>query len=674
MDTSIIIGDILLIFALSSLVLFIFHRMRLPSIVGFLITGVLAGPHGLSLIGIVEEVEMMAEIGVVLLLFTIGIEFSLKNLSRIKRLFFVGGSLQVLLTIGYVTLIAEIFGLSTAKSLFIGFVISLSSTAIVIKLLQDRGEIDSPHGQTSLGILLFQDFAIVPMMLLTPVLAGSQDTVFQSLLLVIIEGVGIILLVVILAKWIVPYMLHQVAKTRSKELFILSVVVICLAIAYLTSSMGLSLALGAFLAGLIISESEYSHEALEKINPFKDLFASLFFISIGMLLDLGFLLNHLMLVLAVTFGILVAKSMLAGFSTIMMGLPMRTAILAGFSLSQVGEFSFILSHAGFLYGLITQTEYQFLLAGSIITMTLTPFMMIIAPSFATLVSHLPISERLITGGKLARLDEQVRIKDHLVIIGFGINGRHLAKVASGVGIPYVIIETNPETVRVERAKGEPIFFGDATRINVLKEAGVEEARIVVIATSDPIATRRITSLARKLNAKIHIIVRIRYLQEVEELTELGANEVISEEFEASMEIFARVLYKYLVPRDEVEKYIAEVRRGNYEMLRSLHGKTLSIPDLEVHLSDFEMDAFRIEETSSVVGKTLQEVNLRRRYGITVLAIIRDSEAIPNPGGNVQLLEGDTIIALGRHDELFRLSNLVGGNEDHRESLNIKEFD
>ncbi len=663
MDTSILIGDIFTIFALSIAVLFIFHRMRLPPIVGFLLTGVLAGPHGLSLIEIVEDVEVMAEIGVVLLLFTIGIEFSLKNLSKIRRLFFVGGSLQVLLTIGYVTLIAEIFGLSTAKSIFIGFVISLSSTAIVIKLLQDRGEIDSPHGQTALGILLFQDFIIVPMMLLTPVLAGSSDTVHQSLLLVIIEGIGIILLVVVSAKWIVPYMLHQVAKTRSKELFILSVVVICLAIAYLTSSMGLSLALGAFLAGLIISESEYSHEALEKIDPFKDLFASLFFISIGMLLDLSFLLNHLVLVLAITLGILVAKSMLAGFSTVIMGLPMRTAILAGFSLSQVGEFSFILSHAGFLYGLISQTEYQFLLAGSIITMAVTPFMMAIAPHFATFISHLPISERLITGGELASVDEKEPMKDHLIIIGFGINGRYLAKVASGVGIPYVIIETNPETVKVEREGGEPIFYGDATRMNVLREAWIENARIVVIATSDPIASRRITELARKLNSNLHIIVRTRYLQEVERLSELGADEVIPEEFEASMEIFARVLYKYLVPRDEIENYITEVRRGNYEMLRSLNKKPLSISDIEVHLSDLEIGSFRVEKASSIVGKTLSEIGLRRRYGITVLAIIRNSNDFPNPDGGVKVLEKDTIIALGRPDELFRLSDIFSGKDD-----------
>jgi len=320
-------------------------------------------------------------------------------------LFLIGGSLQVLMTIGYVTLVADLYGFSIVKSIFIGFVISLSSTAIVIKLLQDRGEIDSPHGQTSLGILLFQDFVIVPMMLLTPVLAGSSGTVSQSLLLVILEGIGIILLVVVSAKWIVPYLLFQVAKTRSKELFILSVVVICLAIAYLTSSIGLSLALGAFLAGLIISESEYSHEALEKIDPFKDLFISLFFISIGMLLDLGFLMNNLLFVLAITICILAIKSMLAGFSAVIMGLPMRTAILAGFALAQVGEFSFILAHTGFQYDLINHTEYQMLLAGSVITMALTPFMMTVAPRAATFASRLPISERLISGRKFSHIDQ-----------------------------------------------------------------------------------------------------------------------------------------------------------------------------------------------------------------------------------------------------------------------------
>ncbi|RLG31256.1 potassium transporter KefB [Methanosarcinales archaeon] len=531
----------------------------------------------------------------------------------------------------------------------------------MIKLLQDRGEIDSPHGQTTLGILLFQDFIIVPMMLLVPVLAGSSDTLSQSPLLVIIEGIGIIILVFISARWFVPYLLHQVAKTRSKELFILTVVSICLAIAYLTSSVGLSLALGAFLAGLIISESEYSHEALEKIDPFKDLFTSLFFVSIGMLLDLGFILDKLALVIVITLGILVAKSMLAGFSTVVMGLPMRTAILTGFALSQVGEFSFILSHTGFLYGLINQNEYQLLLASSIITMGLTPFMMVIAPHIATFASRLPISERMITGGEFARLDKKERIKDHLVIIGFGNTGRYLAKVASDVGIPYVIIETNPETVRVEREKGEPIFYGDATRPNVLKEAGIEDARIVVIATSDPIATRRITELARKLSPKIHIIVRTHYLQEMDHLAELGADEIIPEEFEASMEIFARVLYKYLVPRTEVEKYIAEVRQGNYEMLRNLNKKHLSISDIERHLADLEISTFRVKARSSAAKKTLSEIELRSTYGATVLAIIRGDERISNPGGSVQLLEGDLVIVLGRPDEMARLAEIFEGD-------------
>jgi len=656
-ETTIFIRDILIIFTLSILILFLFHKIRLPPIVGLLLTGILAGPHGLSLIEIVQEVEVMAELGVVLLLFTIGIEFSLKNLSRIRRMFLIGGSLQVLLTIGCVTLVAEVMGLSAGKSVFIGFVISLSSTAIVMKLLQERSEIDSPHGQASMGILLFQDLIIVPMMLLTPLLAGSSGTLNHSLLPLIAKGIVIISLVLFAARWLVPHLLHQVARTRSKELFILSVVVICLAIAHLTSSMGLSLALGAFLAGLIISESEYSQEALDKITPFKDLFASLFFISIGMLLDTGFLIDHLVLILLVTFGILGVKSMLAGFSTVILGLPMRYAILTAIALSQVGEFSFILSHTGAQYGLLSQNEYQALLAGSILTMAVTPFMMEIAPSLTILASHLPIPERLLTGSYLRDVDKAKGMRDHLIIIGFGLNGRNLARVASAVKIPYVIIEANPETVRLEKEKGEPIFYGDATRVGALKDAGIEEARVLVVAISDPIATRRITELARKLNSNLHIIVRTRYLQEMEHLLELGADEVIPEEFETSVEIFVRVLSRYLVPRDEIERYVTEIRRGNYEMLRSMHKKPISPSEIEIHLSDLEIGTFRVKKGSSVVGKTLSEIGFRQRYGITVLAIIRGDARLPNPDGSVKLLEGDMIIALGRPDEILLLSDL-----------------
>ena len=342
-----LLSDILIIFGLSIMVLFVFNRLRIPAIVGFLLTGVLAGPYGLGLIKAIHEVEVLAEIGVVLLLFTIGMEFSLEALLRIRKSILLGGCLQVLLTILVTFVLASLqIGCTFGESLFIGFLVSLSSTAIVLKLLQEKAEMDSPHGQTSLAILIFQDLIVIPMMLFTPLLAGMGGEIGQSLLILFAKGAGVIVLVILSAKWIVPQLLYQIARTRSRELFLLTVVVLCFAIAWLTSSVGLSLALGAFLAGLIISESEYSHQALGNILPFRDVFTSFFFVSVGMLLDVGFVVENLLSVLTIVLIILTVKTITAGFTTVLLGFPLRTALLVGLTLAQLGEFSFILARSG----------------------------------------------------------------------------------------------------------------------------------------------------------------------------------------------------------------------------------------------------------------------------------------------------------------------------------------
>ena len=297
-----LLSEIVIIFGLSIFVLFICYRLRVPTIVGFLLTGTIAGPYGLALIKQSHEVETLAEIGVVLLLFTIGIEFSLNSLLKVRRTVLMGGSLQVFITILATFVVAELLGRPFGESIFLGFLISLSSTAIVLKLLQERGEIDSPQGRTSLAILIFQDVIVVPMVLLAPLLSGGAENVGQSLLYLLVKGVVVIALVIASAHYLVPRLLYQIARTRSRELFLLSIVVMCFAVAWLTSSIGLSLALGAFLAGLIISESEYSHQALSNILPFRDVFLSFFFISIGMLLDLDFLLSHPFLIVMIALG------------------------------------------------------------------------------------------------------------------------------------------------------------------------------------------------------------------------------------------------------------------------------------------------------------------------------------------------------------------------------------
>jgi len=652
-----LLKDIVIIFGLSIVVIFVCHRIRVPAIVGFLLTGLLAGPYGLGLVKAVQEVKILAEIGVVLLLFTIGIEFSLKNLLQIKKSVLLGGSLQVLLTLLVTFLVARQIGQPVGESIFMGFLISLSSTAIVLKIIQERAEINSPHGRTALAILIFQDIIIVPMILFTPLLAGASGNLTESLPVLVAKGMGIILLVYLGAKWIVPQALYQIARTRSRELFLLSVVVICLAVAWLTSSAGLSLALGAFLAGLIISESEYSHQAFGHILPFRDLFMGFFFVSIGMLLNLDFLLTQPGLVVLIVLGVLFIKTIIAGSVAILLGFPLRTTIMIGFALSQVGEFSFILSKIGVEHGLLGGNTYQLFLAVSVLTMAATPFIIGLSPHMANLALSLPLPRKLKSGFYPIKETKFVGKKDHIIIIGFGVNGRNVARAAKVAQIPYVIIEMNPETVRSEQAKGEPIYYGDATQEAVLQHADIKDAMIVVVAIAYPAATRRITQIARRFNPKAHIIIRTRYLQEMKPLYELGANEVIPEEFETSVEIFTRVLAKYLIPRDQIERLVAEVRSDGYEMFRSLSKQVASFSDLKLQLPDIEIGTLRVGEKSPLVGKTLTQVDLRKKYAVTVLAIRRGSQMLSSPHGDIPLSAKDVLFVLGPPEKIAQVTSL-----------------
>ena len=642
-----LLTDIIIIFGLAVAVLLLFHFLRLPAVVGLLLTGILAGPYGFGLIKAIHEVEVLAEIGVILLLFTIGIEFSLKKLLEIKKQVVIGGALQVGLTVLCVFVIARRIGLSDPDAIFYGFLISLSSTAIVLRMIQERAEVDTPQGRASLGILLFQDVIIVPMILITPMLAGIRpEEIDSNIFILAAKGITIICLVPVAAKWLMPWLLHQVARTRSKELFLLSVVAICLTIAWLTSNAGLSLALGAFIAGLIISESEYSHQALGNILPFRNVFTSFFFVSIGMLLDTGFLINNPLIILSVSAGVIILKALIASSAAILLGLPLRSGILAGLSICQVGEFSFILSRTGLEHGLLSD-HYQLFLAVAVLTMAATPFIISLAPRFADLILHIPVPTKLKIGlWPGPETKSLTKMKQHLVIIGFGLNGRNVARAAKMTGIPYMIIEMSPDTIKKERKKGEPIFYGDAIHEEVLRHADIENATVVVVAINDPTATRGIIENVRKLTSKAHVIVRTRYLTEMKALYDLGANEVIPEEFETSVEIFSRVLSKYLIPRDEIDKLVIQLRSDGYEMFRNLSRKSSVFSSSELHLPDVEVSSMRVEDGSPIMGKSLVELELRKKYDVTVLAVRRDSKTLPSLDVEMPFVAGDVLYVMG----------------------------
>jgi CPA2 family monovalent cation:H+ antiporter-2 len=652
-----LLTDIDIILGLSIGILFIFLRLKMPALIGFFLTGILAGPHGLGLVKAVHEVEVMAEIGVVLLLFTIGIEFSFNRLLQIKKSVLMGGSLQVLLT-GTVTFFAaSYFGFSSGQSIFMGFLLSLSSTAIVLKLFQEKASIDSPHGRTTLAILIFQDIVVVPMMLFIPILGGAQGNLAWETVLILLKGAGVILFVFLATKWAVPTILFYIVGTQSRELFMFGVLGICLGVAWLTSSVGLSLSLGAFLAGLIISESEYNHQALGNVLPFKDIFSGFFFVSIGMLLDVGYLLDHLWMVLLLVGTVMLAKTFLAALAAGSLGFPLRTILMVGLSLSQVGEFSFVLAKMGHTSGLLSGEHYQLFLAVSIITMGITPFLISFSPRITDQLLKIPGLSTF--RGRMPREMDNglVRINDHLIIVGFGVCGRNLARAARIGQIPYRILEMNPETVREEREKGEPILFGDATQETVLETAGVDRARVLTIVINDAAAARRITNLARRMNPNIYIIIRTRFLHEVDPLYALGADEVIPEEFETAVEIFTRLLKKYLIPQAEINRLTAEVRSEGYQMLRAPTLSGMALEDLKQHVPDMDIQTFRIGLYSAAAAKTLAELNLRKVYGVSVLAIRRGMEMLVNPDGDMRGRAEDLWFVMGSPDQLERAASL-----------------
>ena len=645
------------IFGLSIGVLLVCHRLRVPSIVGFLLTGLIAGPHGLALIKADGEVEILAEVGVILLLFTIGIEFSLKSLLQIKRSVLVGGSLQVGLTLTAVFAIARYFGTPTNQSIFIGCLAAVSSTAIVMKLLQERDETRTPHGRTALAMLIFQDIAILPMMLLTPLLANQASDMSNALILLLAKGVAMIAVVIVGARYVVPLILSQVLRTRSREIFLLSVLAICLGVVWLTSRFGVSLALGAFLAGLIVSESESSHDALGHITPFRDVFTSFFFVSVGMLLEFQVLLQKPWLIAVVTIGVLVAKSVIAGGVTWILGYPLRTAILVGLTLSQVGEFAFILSKTGIEHGLLSSDSYRLFLAVSVVTMAATPFIILGASRFADAVLQLPLPNWLESGLRRIVQTQHIEQKNHIVIVGFGLNGRNLAKAARAADIPYVIVEMNTEIVQKARSDGEPIFYGDAVHDAVLHHVNIKSARVVVVAISDDPAARRIVTTVHALNPAAHIVVRTRHVAEVEPLYRAGANEVIPEEFETSVEIFTRVLMEYLIPHDEIERFIAEVRADGYKMFRGLPKGSPTVRDGNVHHPDLAISVLRVDEKSPYVGRSIEEIALQRSYDVMVVAILRNGTISPNPGGDLQFECDDEVYLLGMPERIAMVADL-----------------
>jgi CPA2 family monovalent cation:H+ antiporter-2 len=560
--------------------------------------------------------------------------------------------------------VARLLGASVEVGLFYGFLVSLSSTAIVLRIYHDRGEINSLQGRLASGLLLFQDLCVVPMMLLLPVLAGSgQDSIF---LIVWVLAKSLITLVAIVwtARKLLPRLLHQVALLRNREIFVLFVVLVCFGTAWLTSETGLSLALGALVAGLVISESELSHQIVADILPLRDCFSGIFFISIGMLLNLGLLSQDFRIALLELLLMIGIKSMVLFAVFWWLYRSIRLGVVLGLGLAQIGEFSFVLAKAGINYKLLSPADGQIFLAASILSMMATPFLIQWAHAWAFgfegLFKDIGFN-RSTSGGA----NETASATGHVIVVGYGLNGQNLARVLKEVSIPYRVLEMDPDLVRSAKAGGEPISFGDGTRPELLQQVGIDKARVLVVAISDPAATARLVSQARRLRTDLYIIVRTRYVAEIDHLYRLGANQVIPEEFETSVEIFARVLQEFHIPRNVISLQVDLIRKEHYGTLRGIRLQGKQLDALSQFLVGTTSDIFSIVEASPAIGKSLEEITLPLRSGVSVIAVVRDGKSYPNVGNDFKLAVGDMLVLLGGHkalDDAAQILNPAGDNQ------------
>ncbi len=653
-----LLRDLLILVAVAIPVVAIAQRLRAPTVVGFLITGIAIGPHALGLVRDVEAVRGLADIGVVLLLFAVGLELSLSRLMRMGRTMVVGGLLQVAGSAGVVAGLAVLAGAAPDHAVVYGALVALSSTAIVLKTYTDRGELDTPHGRVVVAILLFQDLCVIPLVLLVRVL-GARDTGFAGAAHAVGLGLVVIGALVFGGRLVIPWALERLVRLRNRELLTLGIVFIGLAAAYITASFGLSLALGAFIAGLVIAESEYGIQALSDVLPFRDVFSGVFFTSVGMLFDPAFMATHGAAVAAAAGGILLLKTGTGTAATRALRRSTQVAVTAGVGLAQVGEFSFVLAGVALPLGLLTHDGYQLFLAASVLSMVIAPFAIAGARPFGALVARL-VRAPVVPITPVAEAAHPLR--DHVIVVGYGVNGRNLARVLRAAAIPYVILEQNGQVVRRARAEGEPIIFGDATRAEVLERVGIRVARVVVFAISAPAEELRGVAVARHLNAGVRIVVRTRYVASIGDLERAGADEVVPEEFETSIEIFARVLALYGIPDHLIAREVDGVREAHYGALRGRGGPDLRLDRLR-HLGALHaVEMLEVAEGAPAVGGHPTTLDVRRKTGATVVAVIRQGAVHFTPDPAFRFRPLDAVVVVGDREALDRVRPLFADSE------------
>lgn len=655
-----LLDELAIIAALAVVVTILLAKLKLPTVAGLLAAGALLGPFGLGLVRSIHSIEVLAEVGVVLLLFSIGLEFSLDRLKHIFRTVAMGGFLQVSLTTAATAAVAMALGETFRHGMFFGFVVALSSTAIVLRALAERQELDAPHGRFIVGTLIFQDLCVVPMVLIVPLLGagGTMGSAALGVGLAMGKAAVVVIGIIAFSRTIIPRVLTWVDASRSREIFLLAILALCIGTAWLTSMVGLSLALGAFLGGMVVAGTEFRHRAMGDLLPLRDAFVSIFFVSLGMLFNPRIVFQYPLLVAALLAAFLFAKGMLATFSALIMRFPARVAWLAGVGLAQFGEFGFVLCRLGESSGVLTHRESQPILAAGIISMFLTPLLVRSAPRFVAGERLLAPLERLLGVRSIDEADEvNAHLKGHLVIVGFGVAGRFAARVLSSCGIPLVVLDLNAENVRQGKQMGLPVYYGDATSEEALTHAHLGDARLLVLLINDPAAAKRIVDTARRVAPGVTVLMRVHYLQEREDVFKAGASDVVAEEVEGAVEVIARMLRWLEIPRNIIESEIAAMRAQTQTSERRQTIPRSRLGDIK-GLEEMKIESAVVREGSRAVGASLSQLRLRSETGALVVGIRRDTELLEKPDPEMAFQVGDIVYFVGTGEAIERALHYV----------------
>ena len=631
----------------------LFERFRLPSIVGFLVVGACVGPGGAGLTSDPDAVRRVAEFGVVFLLFEIGLELPIERLRHMMRSGLLIGALQVLGTLGVVAWAAVALGLPLRQALVFGALLAMSSTALVIRMLASNGELDSPHGQISVAVLLFQDMCIVPFLLAVPLLATDGPIEGGPVAFAMGKALVLLALFFVVARFAVPRLLQAVARLRSREVFSLAAVALVLGAAVAAEELGLTLAVGAFLVGLAARTSPYGLQLFADVVPLRGVLIGIFFTAIGMLLNLNFVRENLALLLLGALTIVVGKALIAAVSVrVVVPKSGVVSLRSGLTLAQTGEFSFVLAVSAISHGLLSEELNQYFVAGSVLSLMATPFLARAAPALAALVDKSTARRKPVRAG-----ESDV---GHVVVVGFGLAGRNMARVLDGVGMRWVAVEANPLNLQDAVLRGGRVVYGDASSVGLLESVGIARARMMVVVINDPVTTRRVVSLAREAAPALPILARTRYVEQVDALRAAGAGHVVAEELEGTIDLVNELLCNLEVPRENAAHFADELRAEGYALLQAPLGLALD-PWLAELLEQRTTEWLEVPAARADVAQNIGELLKRVGGEVSVLARIRDGESEIDPGTDEELRGGDRFILFGPKSVLARIRNLLGND-------------